>query len=95
MGACLAKKRLHDQQAAYLQQLQTFSKALEQRASEARAQLTRAAEVQAQQLCEVEATSAISLALTSLMDVDELLTLVMDKSKEVMRTKASSLLMLD
>jgi class 3 adenylate cyclase len=95
VGACLAKKRLHDQQVAYLQQLQTFSKALEQRVSEARAQRTSAAEVQAQQLHEVEATSAISLALTSLMDVDELLTLVMDKSKEVMRAEASSLLMRD
>jgi signal transduction protein with GAF and PtsI domain len=52
-------------------------------------------EVQAQQLHEVETTSAISLALTSFMDVDELLTLVMDKSKEVMQAEASSLLRLD
>jgi class 3 adenylate cyclase/DNA-binding response OmpR family regulator len=95
VGACLAKKHFHDQQVAYLQQLQAFNKALEQRVSEARVQLTSAAEVQAQQLREVEATSAISLALTSLMDVDELLTLIMDKSKEVMRAEASSLLMLD
>jgi len=58
-------------------------------------QLTSAAEVQAQQLREMEATSAISLGLTSLMDVDELLTLIMDNSKEVMRAEASSLLMLD
>jgi len=95
VGACLEKKHLHDQQVTYLQQLQTFNAALAQRVSEAMAQLTRAAEVQAQQLCEMEATLAISLALTSLMGVDELLTLIMDKSKEVMRAEASSLLMLD
>jgi DNA-binding response OmpR family regulator len=95
VGACLEKKHLHDQQVTYLQQLQTFNVALEQRVSEAMAQLTRAAEVQAQQLREMEATLAISLALTSLMGVDELLTLIMDKSKEGMRAEASSLLMLD
>ena len=95
VGACLEKKHLHDQQVTYLQQLQTFNVALEQRVSEAMAQLTRAGEVQAQQLREMEATLAISLALTSLMGVDELLTLIMDKSKEVMRAEASSLLMLD
>jgi response regulator RpfG family c-di-GMP phosphodiesterase len=95
VGVCLEKKHLHDRQMTYLQQLQTFNEALEQRVSEARSQLTSAAEVQAQQLREMEATSAIALALTSLMEVDELLTLIMDKSKEVMRAEASSLLMLD
>jgi class 3 adenylate cyclase/DNA-binding response OmpR family regulator len=95
VGACLEKKHLHDQQVTYLQQLQTFNEALEQRVSEATSQLTSSAEVQAQQLREMEASSAISVALTSLMDVNELLTLIMDKSKEVMRAEASSLLMLD
>ena len=62
---------------------------------EAMAQLTKATEVQAQQLRAMEATSAMSLALTSLMDVDALVTLIMDKSEEVMRAEGSSLLMLD
>jgi class 3 adenylate cyclase/DNA-binding response OmpR family regulator len=93
--ACLEKKHLYDQQVLYLQQLQTCNETLEQRVSETMSQLTGSTQVQEQQLREMEATSAISLALTSLMDVDELLTLVMDKSKEVMRAEASSLLMLD
>ena len=93
--ACLEKKHLCDQQAIYLQQLQTLNETPAQRVSETMPRLTGSTEVQEQQLRAMEATSAISLALTSLMDVDELLTLVMDKSKEVMRAEASSLLMLD
>ena len=95
VAACLEKKRLYDRQGTYLQQLKTFNETLERRVSEATSQLTNSAEVQAQQLREMEATSAISLALNSLMDVHELLTLIMDKSKEVMRAEASSLLILD
>ncbi|HEY5868143.1 MAG TPA: adenylate/guanylate cyclase domain-containing protein, partial [Candidatus Tectomicrobia bacterium] len=93
--ACLEQKHLCDQQALYLQQLQTLNETPAQRVSETMPRLTGSTEVQEQQLRAMEATSAISLALTSLMDVDELLTLVMDKSKEVMRAEASSLLMLD
>ncbi|MBM3226072.1 MAG: GAF domain-containing protein, partial [Candidatus Tectomicrobia bacterium] len=48
-----------------------------------------------QQLREMEAMSAVSQAMSSLLDPHELLTLVMDKSKEVMRAEASSLLLLD
>jgi class 3 adenylate cyclase/DNA-binding response OmpR family regulator len=95
VGACLEKKRLHDQQAAYVQQLRTFNETLEKRIQEATAQLTADAQLLEQQLLEVTAISDVSLALSSTMDVNILLRMILDKSKEVMHAEASSLLMLD
>jgi class 3 adenylate cyclase len=78
-----------------LAQLERFNETLEQRVTEATAELTQSLQIQERQLREMEATSAVSIAMSSLMDVHELLTLIMDKSKEVMQAEASSLLMLD
>ena len=47
------------------------------------------------QLCEMQALSDVALALSSTMDVDRLLEMIMDTSKAVMQAEASSLLILD
>ena len=71
------------------------TKAMAEDLRQALEQERRLTVIQEQQLREMEAMSVVSLAMSSLLDPHELLTLVMDKSKEVMRAEASSLLMLD
>ena len=93
--ACLEKKRLQDQQNAYVQQLQAFNETLEQRVHEATTQLTASTQRLEQQLREMTAMSDVALALSSTMEVQTLLGMIMEKSKEVMQAEASSLLMLD
>jgi CheY-like chemotaxis protein len=95
VSACLAKKRLHDQEAAYTGQLQVFNETLAQRVHEATAQIQDDAQLLERRLHEMEAMAAVSLALSSVMDVDRLLELIMDTSKDVMHAEASSLLLLE
>ncbi|MBM3226073.1 MAG: response regulator [Candidatus Tectomicrobia bacterium] len=95
IASCLEKKRLYDQHVQALHQLELLNQNLTNRVSEAASALETSAEIRAQHVREMEAASAIARAMNSLMDVHELLTFVMDKSKEVMHAEASSLLMLD
>lgn len=95
VSACLEKKRLHDQEAASARQLQAFNDTLAQRVHEATAQIQADAQLLERRLREMEAMSVVSLALSSVMNVDHLLALIMDTSKDVMHAEASSLLLLD
>src|SRR4029453_17179684 len=72
-----------------------FNETLEQRIHEATTQLTASTQRLEQQLREMTAMSDVALALGSTMDVETLLGMIMEKSKEVMQAEASSLLMLD
>ncbi len=95
IGACLEKKRLHDQEAAYRQRLQAFNEALEQRVHEATATIEDYTHRLERRLREMEAMSEVALALSAVMDVDLLLERIMDTSKDVMHAEASSLLLLE
>jgi len=88
------KKQLHDQEASYLGQLQAFNDILAQRVHEATAQIQDDAQLLERRLREMEAMAVVSLALSSVMNVDRLLELIMDKSRDVMHAEASSLLLL-
>src|SRR5262245_46267401 len=88
VGACLAKKRVHDQEQALTRQLQDFNETLERRVAEATADL-------AQRLKELTALTEVSTAINSVMDVNLILERILDLSKEVMTAEASSLLVLD
>jgi class 3 adenylate cyclase/CheY-like chemotaxis protein len=95
VSACLEKKRLHDQEKAYLRQLKAFNETLEQRVHEATSTIRDYTQLLERRLREMAAMSDVSLALSSVMDVDAVLEMIMEKSKEVMHAEASSLLMLD
>ncbi len=95
VGACLEKKRLHDQKEASLQQLKGFNETLEQRVHDATSTIEEYTHLLERRLREMEAMSAVSLAITSVMDVDAVLEMIMDKSKEVVGAEAGSLLLLD
>jgi adenylate cyclase len=95
VGACLEKKALHDQIQAHLQQLTAFNTTLEQRIHDATATIQDYTRQLERRLCEMQAMSEVSLALSAVMDVDLLLGRIMDTSKEVMQAEASSLLLLD
>lgn len=93
--ACLAKKQLHDQEAAVHAQMQAFNAELAQRVQDATTQLQADAQLLERRLRAMEALSAVALALSATMDVDRLLELIMDTSKDVMQAEASSLLLFE
>jgi class 3 adenylate cyclase len=93
--ACLAKKQLQDQEAAAHAQMQAFNAELTQRVQEATTQLQADAQLLARRLRAMEALSAVALALSATMDVDRVLELIMDTSKDVMQAEASSLLLFE
>lgn len=95
IGACLEKKRYHDQEEAYLGQLKMFNATLEQRVREATATIQDYTHQLERRLREMEAMSEVSLALSAVMDTDRLLEMIMETSKNVMQAEASSLLLLD
>jgi|GEM_PF-392807 len=95
IGASLERKRLHDREVSYRQQLEAFNENLEQRVEAATAQIKNYTQLLERRLREMEAMRDVSIAISSVMDVNLVLTLIMDKSKEVMNAEASSLLMLD
>ena len=95
VGACVEKKRLRDQEDTYLRQIKAFNETLEQRVHEATSKIKDFSQMLEQRLREMGAMSDVSLAINSVMDVDMLLEMIMDKSKDVMNAEASSLLMLD
>ena len=95
IGACLEKKRLLDQQEVHMQDLETLNETLAKRVLERTAKIMDYNQILEQQLQEMEAMSDVSLAINSVMDVNLVLEMIMDKSKDVMNAEASSLLMLD
>jgi len=86
--ACLAKKRLRDQEQANTRQLQDFNEVLGQRIIEATRDLQR-------RVKELEALTQASTAINSVMNADRLLEQILELSRDVMTAEASSLLVLD
>ena len=86
--ACLAKKRLHDQEQAHTRQLEDFNEILAQRVTEATEDLKR-------RVRELTALTEASMAINSVMNTDRLLEQILELSREVMTAEASSLLVLE
>jgi class 3 adenylate cyclase/CheY-like chemotaxis protein/putative methionine-R-sulfoxide reductase with GAF domain len=86
--ACLAKKRLHDQEQAHTRQLEDFNEILAQRVTEATEDLKR-------RVRELTALTEASMAINSVMSTDRLLEQILELSREVMTAEASSLLVLE
>jgi class 3 adenylate cyclase/DNA-binding response OmpR family regulator len=95
VSACLEKKRLHDQEELQRQQLEAFNETLEQRVRDATATIQDYTHLLERQLHETEAMVDVSLAISSTMDTQVVLQMIMDKSKAVMNAEACSLWMLD
>ena len=76
------------QQTTEIQQLRTSVDTLEERARDDAGELNR-------RLAESDALRQVAAAISSVMEVQPLLEMIMEKSKEVMDAEASSLMLLD
>ena len=81
-------RRINQQQASEIEQLQSSVKWLEQKSKEDSDELTH-------KLAESDALRQVAAAISSVMEVQPLLEMIMEKSKEVMDAEASSLMLLD
>ena len=81
-------RRINQQQASEIAQLQSSVKWLEQKSKEDSDELTH-------KLTESDALRQVAAAISSVMEVQPLLEMIMEKSKEVMDAEASSLMLLD
>ena len=77
-----------EQQTTEIQQLRTSVDTLEERARDDAGELNR-------RLAESDALRQVAAAISSVMEVQPLLEMIMEKSKEVMDAEASSLMLLD
>ena len=80
--------RIIQQQAAEIEDLRSSNQHLDQRVREAADELER-------RLAESNALSQVAAAISSVMEVQPLLEMIMEKSKQVMDAEASSLMLLD
>ena len=80
--------RINEQQASEIGRLQRTNDELDRASKAASEELTR-------RLAESNALSQVAAAISSVMEVQPLLEMIMEKSKEVMQAEASSLMMLD
>ena len=81
-------RRINQQQASEIEQLGSSVKWLEKKAKEDADELNH-------KLAESDALRQVAAAISSVMEVQPLLEMIMEKSKEVMEAEASSLMMLD
>jgi len=93
--ACLERKRLHDQEQEARRQLEELSQRLEERVREATEEIRATNELLHRRFREISGMVEVAKAIISVLDLDQLLTGIMELSKEVMNAEASSLLVME
>lgn len=91
----LERKRLAEHNEQLVSELKSINEQLEDRIRQATLDLRRANDELNQSLKELSALYDVGKAVSSVMDLDSLLNLVMEKSEEVMKAEACSLMLLN
>lgn len=95
ISAALDRKRLHDEREQARHTLEAFNETLERRVEEATGNLLETNRVLERRLIELSGMIDVAKSIISVLDLNALLTGIMELSKKIVRAEASSLLIAD